>query len=71
MFFLMNFTTSKDINGNKTLKVKIKGYRTFSIQTLANLPATHRNGVCSETKSEVVNYVNRFGTRGQKLAINQ
>lgn len=64
---------SKDVNGNKILSIsgadlgdnKAKG---FSIQTLGNLPYTHKNDLHCEaaTKQEVFNYVKEFGTDRQK-----
>ena len=66
----MNFKTSVDTNGNKTLKVKAKGKRGFSIQTLGNLPKTHLKGVFAETQNEVLYHVNTHGTKRQKDAVN-
>lgn len=71
---------SRDVNGNKVLLVtgrdlgdtKIRG---FSIQTLGNLPYTHKNDLHCEltTKEEVFEYVSEFGTERQKdlLQTNQ
>jgi hypothetical protein len=67
----MNLTISNDTNGNKTVKVKVEGHRAFSIQTLGNLPITHREGLNSYTKGEVVQYINKFGTEKQKNAIKE
>jgi hypothetical protein len=68
---------SRDLNGNKIVKIsgndlktwRNKNPRGFSIQTLVNLPLTDRNGVFYETKNEVFNYVNQFGTKKQKQLI--
>ena len=60
------FTTSKDRNGNKTCRVTLKGQRGFSIQTLGELPRTHREGCGPWTQGEVSNYVKRFGTQRQR-----
>jgi len=59
-------TTSNDLNGNRVCRVKIAGYRGFSIQTNGNLPRTHRDGVGPWTPGEVSNYVKQFGTKRQK-----
>ncbi len=63
------FTISRDRNGNKTVKIKAGSTRAFSIQTLGNLPETHRRGVCNETQGEVSAWVRKFGTASQKSAL--
>ena len=68
---------SRDINGNKIVKITgddLKTWRNtaprgFSIQTLGNLPLTHKNGVYFETENEIFNYINQFGTVKQKQLI--
>ncbi len=55
-----------DTNGNQTLKIKVEGSRAVSIQTLGNLPHTHREGVSTTTAGEVRRYVEEFGTSRQK-----
>lgn len=70
----MNFTLSRDVNGNKTLRVTVTGARaatmsrrrSFSIQTLGALPETHRHGIGPWTRGEVFAYVHQFGTAHQK-----
>lgn len=57
---------SHDKNGNKTLLVKVEGQRGFSIQTLGNLPETHRYGVNPSTKGEVFSFIAEHGTKRQK-----
>lgn len=64
---------SRDINGNKVLKIEssdLKGAQGFSIQTLGNLPLTHSNGVSNKTIGEVNLYVYKFGTELQKLKLD-
>lgn len=56
-----------DKNGNKVLMVQFSdGKRGFSIQTLGNLPETHRNGITSATDAEVRDYLTKHGTLRQK-----
>ncbi len=65
----LSFSTSHDVNGNKVCLVKPTNGRAFSIQTLANLPTTHRSGVNEKTAAEVANYVKTFGTKRQRYLI--
>jgi hypothetical protein len=61
---------SRDINGNKTLKVtRHDGGRGFSIQTLGNLPKTHRDGITDATADELHAYIKAHGTEGQRKAL--
>jgi hypothetical protein len=63
---------SKNVNGNKVLKIakhELYGKNGFSIQTLGNLPNTHKNGIFYGTKAEVFNYVENHGTKRQKDAL--
>ena len=60
--------TGYDRNGNKVLRVDCKG-RGFSIQTLGNLPRTHREGVGPWSEGEVSEYVKRYGTKRQRELI--
>lgn len=73
----LNFTFSRDTNGNKTIKIKGNGiYKGFSIQTNGNLPLTHNlwtkdlSLLTDNDKlnviNEVVNYTNRYGSNNQK-----
>ena len=65
------FDISRDVNGNKICRVKVAGFRAFSIQTNGNMPRTHRNGFSpSYTPQEVCGYVREFGTEAQKSALN-
>jgi hypothetical protein len=62
------YMLGRDVNGNKLLKVK-KGGKTFSIQTLGNLPEVHRQRIEVDpiiAEKEVTNYVTNFGTKRQK-----
>ena len=65
----MKFKVSQDKNGNKTLQVKPKSGRGFSIQTNGNLPDTHKNGVTEQTFGEVKAYVEAYGTKNQKSLV--
>lgn len=56
-----------DTNGNKTVLVRPGR---FSIQTNGNLPRTHKDGVGPWTDAEVRAYVRAYGTKHQKLVIN-
>lgn len=56
----------RDVNGNKVLRVKVGESRAFSVQTLGNLPQTHRNGICAETVQEPRGWVMVYGTATQK-----
>ena len=63
----------RDRNGNKYVSVKINGNRAFPIQTLGNLPITHKNTYESVDSSniniiqkEIKNYVLNFGSQNQK-----
>ena len=58
-----------DTNGNRVLKYNkhdLGGARGFSIQTLGNLPQTHRDGMGCWTEGEVRAYLKEFGTPRQK-----
>lgn len=55
------YTTGRDKNGNKVVRVKTSGRGGFTIQTNGNLPQTHRDGVTSATDAEVCAYVRRHG----------
>ena len=64
---------SRDINGNKTIKIKSKNGRSFSIQTLGNLPFTHKQTFdsvgqleLSKINKEINSYVSEHGTKRQK-----
>jgi hypothetical protein len=65
----MNYEISHDTNGNKICKVRPSKGRAFSIQTLGNLPKTHKRGVCEHTEAEVRAYVEKYGTEKQKAAL--
>jgi len=61
-----------DTNGNKTLSISkhdLAGARGFSIQTLGNLPETHRNGVGKWTMFELKSYISKHGTSLQRSAL--
>lgn len=58
-----------DTNGNRILKIEgsdLGTQRGFSIQTLGNLPETHRNGITAATDAEVREYLENHGTAQQK-----
>ncbi len=61
------YTFSRDVNGNKLLKVSVKGEGGFSIQTNTNMPKTHKMTKDDSTISaEVKAYVTAYGTKRQK-----
>jgi hypothetical protein len=60
---VISFAETRCRNGNKRLMVRRHGFRSFSIQTLGNLPETHRNGIGPWTLGEVVGHVEALGTR--------
>ncbi len=58
-----------DTNGNRILKIEgsdLGTKRGFSIQTLGNLPETHRDRITSATDAEVRAYLEKHGTARQK-----
>ena len=61
---LASYKMSRDKNGNKTVIVTPRGSRGFSIQTLGNLPKTHRNG--DPDRLEINEWVSIYGTMRQK-----
>ena len=67
----MNYHTSRDRNGNKTLIITPKNARGFSIQTMGNLPKTHRHGVGDYTPEEVRDYVLKCGTARQRAIMER
>ena len=70
MKFYRTLSLSNDRNGNKTLRVtRHDGGRGFSVQTLSNLPDTHRNGVTERTHDELCAYLRAHGTEHQKKAL--
>jgi len=64
---MTTFKLSRDANGNTIVTVRIPGHRGFSIQTLGNLPETHRTRI--PNKEEIFAYVRRFGTLHQKRSL--
>ena len=62
--------TGYDRNGNRVLRVTVAGARGFSIQTLGNLPKTHRDGVGPWSEGEASEYVKRYGTKRQREVMN-
>lgn len=67
----MNIKLSRDINGNKVLKVSFVGVRGFSVQTLGNLPETHQIDTNEDLKqftavNELHAYIKIYGTKRQK-----
>ena len=59
-----------DRNGNRILRVKPITARGFSVQTLGNLPETHRNGIGEHTPGELRAYVSAHGTPRQNSLLN-
>ena len=64
-----HYKTAKDKNGNKVLRITPDTGRGFSIQTLGNLPSTHRDGVGAWTAEEVAAHVGQHGTDKQRVAL--
>ena len=66
----MNLTLGYDVNGNKVLKIKIPGETGFSIQTLGNLPKTHRMQIGTIdhfiASNEAHGFIKAYGTARQK-----
>jgi hypothetical protein len=62
---------SRDRNGNKTVKIIPRQGRAFSIQTLGNLPLTHRglDSFDSAALAEIETYIETYGTAKQKEAV--
>lgn len=60
---------STDANGNRVLRVSVRGARGFSIQTNGNLPRTHRDGVGPWSEGEVSQWVREYGTPRQRRVI--
>jgi len=67
---IRKLTISRDVNGNKTIVINMQGHRSFSIQTLGNLPITHKSGINALTVSEVSDYISKYGTESQKAKWN-
>ena len=65
----MNYHTNRDRNGHKTLIITPKNARGFSIQTMGNLPKTHRDGVGDYTPEEVRDHVLKCGTARQRAIV--
>ena len=59
----------RDINGNRILRISPPHGRGFSIQTLGNLPTTHRDGITDCTGAEVLAHVAEHGTDTQRAAL--
>lgn len=55
-----------DQNGNQRLHVSRGGGRAFSVQTLDNLPHTHRYGLAEHTLGELRDYLRHYGTKRQR-----
>jgi hypothetical protein len=65
-----HYKTAKDVNGNKVVRITPGFTRGFSIQTIGNLPITHRDGVGAWTAGEVEAHVLAYGTAHQKNIIS-
>lgn len=59
---MTTYSIDRDRNGNRIVRVTVPGSRPFTVQTLGNLPETHRHGICPATAGEVSQYVRQFGT---------
>ena len=60
----MILTSGRDVNGNKTVKVKVEGFQGFSIQTDWNLPLCHKTSFYAnrlDCQEEVREYVRKYG----------
>lgn len=66
---MTSYKIGSDINGNKVLRVKPSKGRGFSIQTLGNLPLTHKRSVGTWTDGEAKRYVAAYGTVAQRRAL--
>ena len=66
---MKNYKLARDTNGNTVLRIRPPHGRGFSIQTLANLPGTHRDGITDETAAEVAAHVGQHGTDTQRAAL--
>jgi hypothetical protein len=62
-------TLGRDTNGNRTLRISPLHGRGFSIQTLGNLPETHRDGITDRTGAEVLAHVTEHGTERERAAL--
>jgi len=71
----MKLELSRTTNGQKTVLVKFKGSRAFAIQTCGELFLTHRMSKSDfdedVAKSEVIEYINKYGTPNQKKILNK
>lgn len=71
----MKLELSRTTDGLKTVLVKFKSSRAFVIQTCGELFLTHRmsNSNFDEdvAKSEVIKYINQYGTPNQKKLLKK
>ena len=71
----MKLQLSRTTDGLKTILVKFKGSRAFKIQTCGELFLTHRMSKSDfdedVVKSEVIEYINQYGTTTQKKLLNK
>lgn len=65
----MKIELTRDINGNKTVRFKPDNGRAFSVQTLGNMPRTHREFDPVTALSELAAYARQYGTQRQKEAL--
>ena len=73
----------RDVNGNKVIKISFPNQKPFSIQTLGNLPKTHRilreydndKDITPEEiatiEREIISYVEEFGSKKQKESLRK
>jgi hypothetical protein len=59
----------RDTNGNRTLRISPPHGCGFTIQTLGNLPETHRDGITDRTGAEVLAHVTAHGTVRQRATL--
>jgi hypothetical protein len=64
-----HYKQGRDTNGNSILRITPHTGRGFSIQTLGNLPKTHRDGVTADTAAEVAEHISAYGTTRQRAAL--
>jgi hypothetical protein len=67
---ITKITIGRDKNGNRVVWIKPATWRRFVIQTLGNLPTTHRDGVNDKTLAKVAAYVTAYGTAKQRSALD-
>ena len=71
----MQLKLGRNTNGNKTILVKFKGTRGFSIRTMGNLHLSHRMSKddfdYDVVRAEVSEYIESYGTLTQKKLLRK